>query len=323
MTARFIAVLSVVACGLVSGCSASGTVSGGLAGHVQDRWLYKAESDFDYVYRGMGVTAALAKVATNNTKNSGNTKQAIAQINGLTDTLGAMYTTARAECGALPLAADKTVCNSGVVRLRFQSLTADLDSQLLNLAAVALKTDELRSLLTDVSNKDVVAALLDAISASGDMAAALQDAYAVKRTGKQGLAYILLQDKQGATLRNFQDAQALLQTLKPDEPGTGALDADAYAVPLFALFQDIRQSCETIRATLPNADKKTTFCPNTFPFSGIDGACISTKGLRIDPDDYFDTVKTALAKTGCPCVSSSDNSAAKCVTFDGQEVKTQ
>lgn len=300
MKGRTAAMAVLVAALALAGCSASSNVSGGLAGAIEDRAFYKAENDFDYVYRGMGVTAALAKVATGNTKNIGNAKQSIAQINGLVETFSAMYAMAQAKCGAIEAGrvSQLSDCGDGISRLRFQSVTAEVNGQLINLASVALKTDELKSLFDNIIHQDVLSALWDAFGATHDVADALENAYAVKRSGKQGLAYVLKYQDAHALVRNFQDAQKVLADFDHNNPGTAEAQARAYAVPLFAMFQDVRQSCYDIRATLSLSEQKKNQCPATFAFAQMADTCIKPNGLSLgDNDTTTDPAHAATCKT--------------------------
>ena len=240
---------------LLAGCVGA-TTTGGTVGGAEDKLLYKAENDYDYIYRGMGVTAALAKIATANTKNSGASKQAIAQINGLTESFSTLYAMAQAKCGAIEggQVSQLSDCTDGVTRLRFQSTAVDVNAQFIYLASAALKTDELKSLLNNITRRDILGALWDFFSAAADIAVALQDAYAVERMGAQGLAYTMKYQDAQALVRNYQDALKVLADFKRRNPGTADLPPDSYAVPLYAMFQDIRQSCYDIRGTLPLGD---------------------------------------------------------------------
>lgn len=305
---RFITKLAAMAACLGLGaCSAENTVSGGFPGWVQDRMFFTAKNDIDYVFRSLAVTAAMAKAATRQSANAGNKRQAIAQINGLTETLSAMHQMAKSSCGLMPAqggedATKLSGCANGISRLRFQSMTVDVDHQVLSLAAVALDTEALSDMLANVRNRNVIGALWDMLVFVEDNTDAAHSAYGVKRGAKQGLAFVL-NSQGGRQIANFQDAQAYLSALKNNAIDTNAL-VSAYDVPMFSLFQDIRQSCYDIRATLSAADQKNANCPNRFYFNEtVNGAtCIALTGVYLGDQPLYKADGTALpASQGCAC----------------------
>ncbi|CAA7619952.1 exported hypothetical protein [Magnetospirillum sp. LM-5] len=303
-------VVALVGLGL-SGCSAWTETSGGGSGALQDKAFFEARNDQDYLYRAMAITAALSKIATGNTQNQGNTKQAIAQINGLMDTLSAMQQTAQAMCGAKAkdMKAPQSLkdCDDGFNRQRFQSLTADVDGQLVNLVAVAFKTDELKSLFENIAVGNVVGALWDLLSASGDIAVAANKAFAVYRMGAQGRAYVLAFQDDGAEIVNIQQATDYLKARKEAKRLDSSANTVPYQVAMHALFQDIRESCYSIRSTLSTADKKNINCPRSFAFTPkLAGQCLSLKGVYFIEDDIIGYKNDHCDCDGKQCVSMKD-----------------
>lgn len=300
---------AIAVCLGLGACAAENNVSGGFPGWVQDQSFFTAKNDADYVFRSLAITAALAKAATRQSDNAGNKRQAIAQINGLTETLSAMYQVAKSKCGMMPAGGSAEAvklagCADGVSRLRFQSLTVDVDHQVLALAAVALDTEQLSDLLANIRNHNVLGALWDLVLFVEDNGDAAHSAYGVKRGAKQGLAFVL--NSQGSQqIANFQNAQTYLSGLKDQALDTSAVGA-AYDVPMFSLFQDIRQSCYDIRSTLSASDQKNANCPNRFYFNAtITGAkCLNLAGVYLGDQPLYKADGTAMAAAqsqACAC----------------------
>ncbi len=85
------------------GCTAISeerTTPGGIFGAEENQYLFQVDTNFGYLYRVTYITAVLAEVGEQNIRNEGNAALAIAQINGLTQTITNLYTLAVFPCGA-------------------------------------------------------------------------------------------------------------------------------------------------------------------------------------------------------------------------------
>lgn len=212
--------LSSLLFSVLGGCAvvdSEKNVSGGYLGYLQDKYIMQADTPEAEVYRALAVTTALSLAAERNAVNHGNIKQAIDQINGITESLSALYSQATTPCG-LPLKSDArnramNIYQANVGRgsspdcvliegskeeskydnvkvpsysVGFQIQMYRVNKQFFNLAAVSLPEDEFKSLIANATSGNYLGILTDVAMLSREIILTAAPAFAGMRAGKQG-----------------------------------------------------------------------------------------------------------------------------------------
>lgn len=248
--------------GAVSGCGAMST-SGGTAGWAENHLLFKANDDIEYIYRAMSITAALSAAATANThtiSNTGNAKQAISQINGLVETLDSMYALAVSSCGSFKSdgALDTTECkNTYLYRTRFQSLTPDIDRQLINLASVSLASDSYKKFADSIESGNYVALPIEILKIAMSIIEIGNQAFGSARQTNQeyNYTYSTIEGRKSVSIQTFSYEEAL--ALPKEKNITKDVRKVFYDHYLQSTFITIQQNCFNIRGKLSQAEQKT------------------------------------------------------------------
>ncbi len=245
----------------VSGCGAMST-SGGTAGWAENHLLFKANDDIEYIYRAMSITAALSAAATANThtiSNTGNAKQAISQINGLVETLNSMYAIAVSTCGSFKSdgALDTTECkNTHLYRTRFQSLTPDVDRQLINLASVSLASDSYKKFADSIESGNYVALPIEILKMAMSVIEIGNQALGSARQTAQeyNYTYSTIDGRKYVNSQTFSYEEAL--AIPKEKEISKDVRKEFYNHYIQSTFMTIQQNCFNIRGKLALEDQK-------------------------------------------------------------------
>jgi|GEM_PF-5139082 len=280
----------------LAGCANLNT-TGGLPGAAQNVTVFKVQSDVDYVYRAMTVTAMLSAVAEANpdvTRNAGNIKQVIAQVNGLNQSLQGLYAMATAYCGspaylksklaATSLDPSDSCLSSAYYRSRFEALTPEVDRQLINLAAVALKSDDYAELRKAIESGDlwtIASASFQTLTlflrldnaASGAIRQRMQE-YALLHADPNDVA-------------GLDDPIFYEQVLKL-KPSAQKPKLPAQLHFISANFYSIAQNCLHVRSHLGMDDQRTASVTGSYYWDRSKPRAIIAQGLSINncPDSF-------------------------------------
>ncbi len=259
----------------VSGCGAMST-SGGTAGWAENHLLFKANDDIEYIYRAMSITAALSAAATANPhtiSNTGNAKQAISQINGLVETLDSMYAIATSTCGSFDDNGKiKTVeCeDTYLYKTRFQSLTPDVDRQIINLASVSLTSDSYKKLAESIESGNYTALPIEILKIAMSIIEIENQAFGSVRQTIQEYNYTYSTDAErrriGSKTFSYEEALATQKENEIDK----TTRKEFYNHYLQSTFVTIQQNCFNIRGKLSQSDQKIDNISNSYYFDRSD-----------------------------------------------------
>lgn len=298
----------------VTGCAvirAEKYHSGGVTGLLADEILYPVNTNIDTIHRATMITAALSLAAEQNVKNSGDARQAIAQINGLTATISNLYQMANSSCGlpkqlrkgdasASEVSADGQ-CLKQIYPTRFEPALFHFDRQAFSLAAVALPREEFTAIVNEVKKADFIDALWSVLSLAKASLQTAPPMFAVGREAKQERVYAYLDGPKTvaggvpvtAVAVGSQAPDTVIKSSSYGEAAKYLKDHDAEIdkaditpsdTHLFALFATIQQSCYNIRSTLKLNDRKHNNCPREFI-----GKPVGIDGINVSRDENDDT----------------------------------